>query len=368
MKKIIKTPPLYKMFFLTVLTLALNNSTHPQDPITDSRRNAIVNAVEKASPAVVAINVLEYQPDELDPFFEMFGFPIRRRATIGIGSGFIFRPDGYILTNYHVLENASSISSVTLPNGQKLDVEIVGGDPRTDIAVLKAKGKNFPYITLGNSDDLLIGEWVIAIGNPFGTLMGDPRPTVSVGVVSAVHRRVSRSIAGGERLYQDLIQTDAAINPGNSGGPLVNSKGEVVGINTMIFSKTGGYQGVSFAIPINRAKRVAEEIIQFGRRRDPWFGFKGESLDSIDPRLLAELGINLSQGVFVTRILKESPAYRAGLRPGDVIIEINNQPVADPLDVDFINWDLFIGDNVNMKIFRDGKIHTIEFRVEELKN
>ncbi len=357
----------YIWIFSFILLSPLQIVAYSQDSITDSRRNAIVNAVEKASPAVVAINVVEYQAYELDPFFELFGFPFRRRATIGIGSGFIFRPDGYILTNYHVLENASKIVSVTLPSGEKLEVEVVGGDPRTDIAVLKAKGRNFPYIPLGNSDDLLIGEWVIAIGNPFGTLMSDPRPTVSVGVVSAVHRRVSRNIAGGERLYQDLIQTDAAINPGNSGGPLVNSKGEVIGINTMIFSKTGGYQGVSFAIPINRAKRVAEEIIKYGRRRDPWFGFKGESLDSLDPRLLAELGITVSQGVFVTRILKQSPAYRAGLRPGDVIIEINKQPVADPLDVDFINWDLFIGDNVNMKFFRDGKIYTIEFKVEEIK-
>ncbi|MCX8063579.1 MAG: trypsin-like peptidase domain-containing protein [Candidatus Hydrogenedentes bacterium] len=350
--------------FVGVLLITL--FSYSQDSVTESRRNAIVNAVEKASPGVVAINVLKYQTDELDPFFELFGFPIRRRATIGIGSGFIFRPDGYILTNYHVLENASKIESVTLPSGRKLEVEVIGGDYRTDIAVLKAKGSNFPYIPMGNSDDLLIGEWVIAIGNPFGTFMSDPRPTVSVGVVSAVHRRVSRSVTGGERLYQDLIQTDAAINPGNSGGPLVNCKGEVVGINTMIFSKTGGYQGVSFAIPINRAKRVVEEIIQFGRRRDPWFGLKGESLDSLDPRLLRELGITISQGVFVTRILKESPAYRAGLRPGDVIIEINKQPVEDPLDVDFINWDLFVGDSVTMKFFRDGKIHTIVFNVEEI--
>lgn len=339
---------------------------YPQNDITDSRRTAIVTAVEKASPAVVTINVVEYQADDLDPFFELFGFPIRRRQVSAIGSGFIFDKAGYILTNYHVLENASRIESVTLSNGEKLDVEFVGADPRTDIAVLKAKGKEFPFIPLGDSENLYIGEWVIAIGNPFGSLMKDPRPTVSVGVVSAVHRKVSRSISGDTRLYQDLIQTDAAINPGNSGGPLVNSKGEAIGINTMIVSKTGGYQGLSFAIPINRARRVADELIRYGKRREPWFGFKAESLDSIDPRLLRELGIQVDKGVFVTRILKESPAYQAGLRPGDVIIEINKQPVEDPLDVDFINWDLFIGDPVEMKVYREGKILNIHFTVREV--
>ncbi len=337
-----------------------------QDSISNSRRNAIVTAVEKASPAVVTINVVEYQANDLDPFFELFGFPIRRQQISSIGSGFIFHPAGYILTNYHVLENASKITSVTLSSGEKLDVEFIGADPRTDIAVLKANGKDFPYISLGDSENLYIGEWVIAIGNPFGSLMKDPRPTVSVGVVSAVHRKVSRSASGDTRLYQDLIQTDAAINPGNSGGPLVNSKGEVIGINTMIFSKTGGYQGLSFAIPINRARRVAEEIIKFGKRRDPWFGFKAESLDSIDARLLRELGIQVDKGVFVTRILKESPAYQAGLRPGDVVVEINKQPVEDPLDVDFINWDLFIGDPVEMKVFREGKIINMQFTVREV--
>ena len=357
--------------FLIIITL-LVISTFPisfavsQDNISDSRRNAIVTAVEMASPAVVTINVAEYQADDLDPFFELFGFPIRRQQISSIGSGFIFHQAGYILTNYHVLENASKINSVTLSNGEKLDVEFVGADPRTDIAVLKANGKTFPYIPLGDSDNLYIGEWVIAIGNPFGSLMKDPRPTVSVGVVSAVHRKVNRNVSGDTRLYQDLIQTDAAINPGNSGGPLVNGKGEVIGINTMIFSKTGGYQGLSFAIPINRARRVAEELIKFGKRRDPWFGFNAESLDSIDPRLLKELGIQVDKGVFVTRILKESPAYQAGLRPGDVIIEINKQPVEDPLDVDFINWDLFIGDPVEMKVFREGKILNMQFTIREV--
>ncbi|MCA1902642.1 MAG: trypsin-like peptidase domain-containing protein [Candidatus Hydrogenedens sp.] len=348
------------------LLIFITFTVFSQDSISDSRRTAIVTAVEKASPAVVTINVVEYQPgDEVDAFFELFGFPIRKQEITSIGSGFIFTPDGYILTNYHVLENATKISSVTLSSGEKLNVEFIGADPRTDIAVLKAQGNNFPYIGLGDSENLYIGEWVIAIGNPFGSLMKDPRPTVSVGVVSAVHRKVSRSISG-NTLYQDMIQTDAAINPGNSGGPLVNSKGDVIGINTMIISKTGGYQGISFAIPITRARRVAEELIKFGKRRDPWFGFKAESLDSIDPRLLHELGIPVKKGVFVTRILKESPAYKAGLRPGDVITEINQQLVEDPLDVDFINWDLFIGDPVEVKIVREGKVMTLKFTVQEV--
>ena len=298
-----------------------------------------------------------------------FGRPrLRQRAVEGIGSGFVFDEQGHILTNYHVLQGADAIESVTLPGGKRLNVELVGADERSDLAVLKVKGdtSGLPHAVLGESDSLLIGEWVIAIGNPFGNMMRDPQPSVSVGVVSANHRRVSREVGGGDRLYQDLIQTDAAINPGNSGGPLVNARGEVVGIDTMIFSNSGGYQGLGFAIPITRVKRVADEIIRYGHRRDPWFGFKGQAVAETDPNLLQRVGVQTESGVLVVEILKTSPAFKAGLAVGDVVTTVNGQPVEHPTDVDFLNWTLFIGDPVIFEVNRQGQNKVIKTTVEEV--
>jgi serine protease Do len=255
---------------------------------------------------------------------------------------------------------------VTLPDGRILEVELVGKDERTDIAVLRAKGDRLPKAALGDSNSLLTGEWVIAIGNPFGVLMKDPKPTVSVGVVSASHRYVSPSIGGGERLYQDMIQTDAAINPGNSGGPLVNANGEIVGMNTMIFSPSGGSVGLGFAIPINRVKRVAQEIIEYGRRRDPWAGFKVDDVSSLREDFRQQLGVRAKSGCVVINILTNSPAYEAGLRPGDTIIGINGQPVSIASDLDFAIWSLFVGDPVTLEIDRQSVRNTIQFRIKEL--
>ncbi len=346
-----------------------------QDDITNSRRNAIVRAIEEVEKTVVTINVVEIKREQvIDPFFNdfmgLFNFRqprIRGRAVEGIGTGFLFDDKGHILTNYHVIENADLISSVTLSDGRSLEVEVVGADERTDIAVLRVvSGGPLPYVRLGDSENLLIGEWVIAIGNPFGTMIQDPQPSVSVGVVSANHRRVSREVGGGERLYQGMIQTDAAINPGNSGGPLVNALGEVVGINTMIFSQSGGDQGLGFAIPMNRARRVAEEIIQYGHRRNPWFGFRGEAISAVNPYTLQQVGITVETGVLVTEIHRQSPAYAAGLELGDVILAVNGEKVEHPLDIDFINWGLFIGDKVTLDINRKGRVKQIKFVVAEV--
>lgn len=353
-----------------VLTALAVQVTAGADPISDSRRTAVVTAIEKVAPAVVTLNVVEYQKQRvIDPeFWGLFGRHIHTedRAVEGIGSGFLFDKRGYILTNFHVIQDADAITSVTLPGGQQLEVELVGTDERTDIAVVKAKGEDFPFIPLGTSNDLMIGEWVIAIGNPFGNMMADPQPSVSVGVVSANHRRVSRDVGGGERLYQDLIQTDAAINPGNSGGPLINANGEVVGVNTMIFSSSGGYQGLGFAIPIDRVKRVAEEIIKYGRRRNPWIGIHGEAVAELSPRALHQLGLKVDTGVVVSEIYQTSPAYKAGLALGDVILTMNGSPVAYPSEMDFVNWDLFIGDEVTLEVDRLGTRKTVQFKIEEL--
>ncbi|MFA7692412.1 MAG: trypsin-like peptidase domain-containing protein [Candidatus Hydrogenedentales bacterium] len=363
-------------FLLLSLLLALIpalNSAQGQEEITNSRRNAIVRAIEQVKSSVVTINVVEIHAErEQDPFSGMFDFYFRRprvrgRLVEGLGTGFIIDQEGHILTNYHVIQNADRIVSVTLSDGSALDVDVVGADERTDIAVLKVIGnQELSFAPMGDSNDLYIGEWVIAIGNPFGTMISDPQPSVSVGVVSANHRRVSRQVGGGERLYQGMIQTDAAINPGNSGGPLVNASGEVIGINTMLFSQSGGDQGLGFAIPINRARRVAQEIIAYGRRRNPWFGFRGEALSSLNQSMLEKLDIHEESGVIVTEILRSSPAYQQGLDVGDVVIAVNGESVEHPLDIDFINWGLFIGDDVVLETRRNGKVGIVKFRVVEL--
>jgi len=346
-----------------------------QASIDDTRRNAIVRAIEQTNPAVVTINVVEIQYERaIDPrmmdFFDLFGprrqGPTRQRQVEGVGTGFIFDAQGHILTNYHVLQNADAIASVTLTDGRSIDVEFVGADERTDIAVLRAKGADLPFAPLGESASLMLGEWVIAIGNPFANMMRDPQPSVSVGVVSANNRQVAREVGGGDRLYQNLIQTDAAINPGNSGGPLVNAEGRVVGVNTMIFSNTGGSQGLGFAIPIDRVKRVAGEIIEFGRRRNPWMGFRGEPVGAFKPFAKRELGVQSDEGVLVTELLRNSPASEAGLQLGDVIVGFNGQAVTHPTDIDFINWDLYVGDTAKLVVERRGETQRFEFLIEEL--
>lgn len=363
------------MWLLTAMGLVAALQAAAQDGVDVSRRNAIVQAIEKASPAVVSVNVVQIQAERVDAFsrdfWDLFYFSrprylLREQQINSVGSGFFFDAAGHIVTNYHVIEEADKVASVTLPDGRVLDVELVGADKRTDLAVLQAKGDRFPSVAFGDSSNLLTGEWAIAIGNPFGTLMKDPKPTVSVGVVSANHRFVSPSIGQGERLYQDMIQTDAAINPGNSGGPLVNSNGEVVGVNTMIFSPNKGSVGLGFAIPVNRVRRVVEEIIQYGHRRDPWAGFKVEEVGSLHPDFVQQLGVTTNTGCVVVNILTNAPAYEAGLRPGDVIIAINGQPVTVASDLDFALWSLFVGDPVDLEINRHGARQTLHFKIKEL--
>jgi len=344
--------------------------------VDESRRNAIVAAIERIAPAVVSVNVIQMQAERVaDPFtrdfWDLFYAPapryrLRERQLNSIGSGFIIDSQGHIVTNYHVVEDAEKIASVTLTDGREIEAELIGGDKRTDLAVLRAKGTDLPYAPLGDSSSVLIGEWAIAIGNPFGVLMKDPHPSVSVGVISANHRRISPAIAKGERLYQDMIQTDAAINPGNSGGPLVNANGEVIGVNTMIFSTSGANVGLGFALPINRVRRMADEIIRYGRRRDPWPGFKVEDISALRQDLRDQLGLRVEQGGIVVNILTSAPAYTAGLQPGDAILSINGEPIASSSDVDFAIWDLFVDDPVELEVDRQGTRHTIKFTIQEL--
>lgn len=360
-----------------IATVLLGAFAASADDIGDSRRNAIVTSIERAAPAVVSVNVAvraqRRVPSLFDEYWGLFDVPrlqyqAQKKRMNSVGSGFIFDARGHIITNYHVIEDVAEVVSVTLSDGRELPVDVVGADERTDVAVLCVRdAQKVPYVGFGDSDDLLTGEWAIAIGNPFGSLMKDPQPTVSVGVVSANHRRVSSSIGEGERLYQGMIQTDAAINPGNSGGPLVNSRGQVIGVNTMIFSQSGGSVGLGFAIPINRARRVAEEIIQYGRRRDPWAGFKVEDVQSLPPAILQELNVQVDHGCIVRNIIKGVPAHQAGLQPGDVIVEINGNRADNATDIDFAIWDLFDGDRCKLTVNRQGQNGTIEFTIRELQ-
>ncbi len=348
------------------LALAARPASVPAQAVIDtSRRTAIVEAAEKAGPGVVSIATLRTRvvnPQAYDQWFEPFFrelFPSRRYEVPGLGSGFIIDPQGYIVSNDHVVRDAESIK-VTLPDGREFDAAIVGSDPSYDIAVIKIEGKDLPAIDLGDSDNLIVGEWAVAIGNPFGFLLNDRQPSVTAGVISAHHRDVKASNQTGG-IYKDMIQTDAAINPGNSGGPLVNGHGEVIGVNTFIFSSSGGSLGMGFAIPINTAKRVVDEIIRFGAVRDIWIGI---SVQEISPFLAEQLAIQDRRGLVVSAIDRGSPAYRAGIRVGDLIRAVNGTPVLRTRDAQRLIFGTPVGGTVKLKVEQEGKTKEIPVEVE----
>jgi serine protease Do len=245
------------------------------------------------------------------------------------------------VTNQHVVANAEKVV-VTLPDGSDLSATVLGEDPLTDIAVLRVKRDKLPTVTLGHSTDLMIGEWVVALGNPYAYLLGNSEPTVTVGVVSATGRNI---LPGGDQtgLYLDMIQTDAAINPGNSGGPLTNALGEVVGVNSSIFSSTGGSVGLGFAIPIERAVRVADEIIRSGTVRRAWVGLEVEGVNAM--REWKSQG-----GVVLATVAPGGPAARAELRPSDVLVEANGRRLRNYLDWEAVKLDLHVGDTVGVLV------------------
>lgn len=306
-----------------------------QEDVVRSRMNAIVLAAQMVSPAVVSVVVTQTRVVSYDPF-DLFGFDdffrdffprhAFRQEVKSMGSGVIVDPKGYVVTNAHVLSNATQIK-VTLPDNRGFNAELVALDHDRDLALLKIPGENLPVAVLGNSDDLLIGEWAIAIGNPFGFLIEDAQPTVTVGVISALHRDIK---AGrGNAVYTDMIQTDAAINPGNSGGPLVNALGEVIGINTFIFSHAGGSEGVGFARPINEVKRFINEALgQASGDYEKFSTWIGAVVADINPTLRIRLGITHKKGVVVVEVKSNSIAEKIGLMPGDVILLNNGKVVS----------------------------------------
>lgn len=335
--------------------------------ISEDRKNAITKAVEKVSPAIVGINVEEVReirdPFFNDPFFrQFFGDAFNQNQVVrGLGSGFIISDDGYILTNDHVAGNATKIS-VTLTTGETVEAKLVGSDPVSDIALLKIDKNNLPSVTFGNSDNLIIGEWAIALGNPFGLFEINDKPTVTVGVVSAVNMKVS---AEGNRVYKDMVQTDASINSGNSGGPLLNAMGEVIGMNTIIFTGgnySSGSIGVGFAISINRVKKIMDELKSNGKIDRP--GNPGFSIQEIDERIAQHFNLKDTKGVFVTQIMRGSSADKAGLKPEDIILEVNGEKVRTRMDIVFAVFDAKKGDTLKMKVLRNGSEETLEMELE----
>jgi serine protease Do len=312
-----------------------------QPAIDASRRTALVNAANRASAAVVSINVTARRETRTRSPWDYFFVPERSRLVEGYGTGFMIRPDGVILTNQHVVANAQRVV-VTLPDGTDLPAKVLGEDPLTDIAVLKVSRPGLATVSTGRSTDLMIGEWVVALGNPYAYLLGNTEPTVTVGVVSGAHRNI---LPSGEQtgLYFDMIQTDAAINPGNSGGPLTNALGEVIGVNSSIFSSSGGSVGLGFAIPIERALRVADEIIEHGTVRRAWVGLEVEGAAAMG-------NWKTAGGVTVSSVAPGGPAAKASLRRGDVLVSANGRPLRNYLDWEAVKLDLHVGDVVEISV------------------
>jgi serine protease Do len=340
-----------------------------QSEIYHGRETAITRAIARASDAVVGISVAQvtevvnpFLPR--DPFFRMFlderYWPrtIRKQAS-SLGSGFIITSDGYIVTNQHVVENATEVT-VTTTAGNKYDAKIVGTDALLDMALLKIDATSLPYVEWANSDQSMVGEWVVAIGNPYGLFDVNDQPSASVGVISAVNRDFERDSDG--RLYTDMIQTDASINHGNSGGPLINAEGRAVGMNTLIFSETGGSVGIGFSIPSNRIVNSIEDLLQGGVDRDFWLGLRANDLRG---QMWKRLGLSENRGAIVTGVDKGSPANEADIRTDDVILQINDRQIDCAGDArDYINnTDLRVGDHMTILVSRKGTLLTKKLKL-----
>ena len=332
--------------------------------IASSRRTAITRAVEAASPAVVSVNVIEVRnyvrrSNPLEEFF--YGRPIPdqvvQQEVQGLGSGFIISPDGYIVTNDHVAGNATKVT-VAFPDGSQLPAELVGSDPQTDIALLKVDPPEpLPFLAFEDRGDPIVGEWAVALGNPFG-LFEAAEPTVTVGVVSAVGRDFPTQDG---RTFRDLVQTDAAINSGNSGGPLVNALGRVVGMNTFIFSRSGGSVGIGFAVPAWRVQQVVSELRTSGSVDRSYY--TGLSVNTVTPRIAQRLRLGVDRGLVVRSVDGASPAEAAGLLPRDVIVSIDGEAIATNEDIRQRLVDRRAGDTVRLGVVRDGRASEVPLRL-----
>lgn len=317
------------------------------------RNTPIVEATRRVAPSVVSIVVTRHVRRTPRGLFDLF-FPERERVQPGIGSGFAVDDEGHVLTNHHVVRDADEIM-VYDARGRVHRARLIGSDELTDIAVLALPRGRIPPVPLGTSSDLMVGEPSIAIGNPTGFELQNAEATVTAGVISGVGRDI-RSPGEREVLYADMVQTDAAINPGNSGGPLVNADGEVVGVNSAIYSRSGGSEGLGFAIPIDRAMRVADELIRFGRIRRSFVGIDVQSVTSDSLILQAVVG----------RVAPGSPGARAGVRENDVLLSANSKAIRSPLDWEVVLLEAGVGGQIELRYRRGGNERVARLEVEEI--
>lgn len=341
----------------------------PQQKALSEIQAGFTQIAEAAIPSVVNISATgrstRRTPSEFEDLFrrffgEEFEFPFPEIPRSSLGSGFIFKREGktyYVMTNHHVIKNGDKIR-ITLSDGTNIEnVKVVGTDPRTDIAVLKFESsKDIPVLKLGNSDEVRIGQWVIAIGSPFGL-----SSTVTVGVISSIHRKNIALPEGPD--YQDFLQTDAAINPGNSGGPLLNINGEVIGVNTAIATPTGVFAGIGFAVPINLAKNVAEQLITKGTIER---GYLGIRIQDVTSELAQALGLPEQGGALVNQVVRGEAADKAGIKEGDIILEVDKRKIKDANDLRLYIGSLPPGKEVELKIYRDKKYITLKVKLGKL--
>ncbi|AUY33605.1 DegQ family serine endoprotease [Pseudomonas soli] len=359
----------YLSMFAAVLMLGQMLSAQAEESLPD-----FTTLVEQASPAVVNISTKQKLPDRrvaagqmpdlegLPPMFREFferNMPQQPRSPRGdrqreaqsLGSGFIISSDGYVLTNNHVVADADEII-VRLSDRSELQAKLVGTDPRTDVALLKVDGKNLPTVKLGDSEKLKVGEWVLAIGSPFGF-----DHSVTKGIVSAKGRTLPNDT------YVPFIQTDVAINPGNSGGPLFNMKGEVVGINSQIFTRSGGFMGLSFAIPIDVAIDVSNQLKKDGKVSRGWLGVV---IQEVNKDLAESFGLDKPAGALVAQVLENGPAAKGGLQVGDVILSMNGQPIVMSADLPHLVGSLKDGEKAKLEIIRNGKRQNLDVTIGAL--
>ncbi|KAF0153647.1 MAG: Serine protease [Ignavibacteria bacterium] len=362
-----KIKMLMLFFAFNIFLLAQNDKlAKANDDIYSSRQTIITKTVREVSPAVVGINVTEIRQYQdvwsANPFWSQFFAPrIYSQKIKGLGSGVIISSDGYVLTNDHVAGNAVE-ATVTLTDGRMYTAKKITSDLTSDICLLKIDADKLPYIKFGDSDKIMIGEWVIALGNPFGLFDINDKPTVTVGVLSATDMTLSPS---NNRYYVNMLQTDAAINPGNSGGPLVNALGELIGMNTMIYTATGsnGNVGLGFSIPVNKIKRIVEDLKNNGKvDRDFWTGL---NIMTVDENFAKTYNLFANRGVIISQLTKGSPAEKAGLAVGDIIVSLGNNKISSYESFLSYIFEYTTGETVDVKFIRGEKEMSCKLKLEK---
>ena len=362
--------------FLGIFSAAAAGADEPKS-VARSIETAFVDVAKKVGPSVVSISAeatekvafrrqmqspsSQFDQDLFNRFFRDFlgDLPDQEFKQKGLGTGVIISSDGYILTNEHVIHHADKVT-VTLPDGREFKGQMKGADVRTDLAIIQIDATNLPFVQLGDSDQVKIGQWAIAVGNPFGWAVGGSEPTVTVGVISALRRSIR--LGPGDRDYSNLIQTDAAINPGNSGGPLVNLDGDVIGINVAIFSTTGGYQGIGFAVPSNAARAILSDLIQ-GKKI--LYGWLGVNVQDLSEELAKYFGAENREGTVIAQVMPNSPAQKAGLKDGDIIKSLDGKPIKDVRDLSSQVSKMSVGKKIPVGIIRDRRAETVTLRIGE---